>query len=348
MVLKILKITDSKPGHVTVSDGVIEGIRKNYAVETIEMNVSLRIKFFSHILKFIFNNNWFFKKILLHDWTMTFFYKYNHRPNQQIHLIVSTGGDTAFMNIWLANMLNAKNIFCSSLRGIKPEHFSLIVSTLELHLKNSITLESAPTKIGTNNISKDVIQFCEEKSINKKQKYFVLLIGGDGAGYRYTKEDYENLVKNFMKLVLKNGAKGLITTSRRTGKKNDIFLYEQFSRHNDHIAHSVYFSKNPEKVVAVYLELASAIFVTEESGSMITESLFCKKPVFTLYPRRIREQKRYKLFLDDLRDKKRIVSFAIQDDLAAQNIQSFLFLYLEKTPIDDLAEKIRPFILKCF
>jgi len=344
MELKILKITDGKAGHITVTDGVIEAIQKNYQVHIIELKVTLRVKFFLTILKFIFNNDWLNAKARNIDWLMTFFYKKYEKPNQHIDLIISSGGDTSFINIWLAGVLEVKNIYCSGLRGIKPERFSLIISTLELDLKNSIKLEVAPTKVGSHNLSNKVTKFCEDKRIDKKGKYFVLLIGGNGAGYKYKNKDFEKLVKNFMKLVIKNSAKALITTSRRTGIENEKFLEDQFSKYHEHIAYNVYFNQNPEKVVAIYLDLASAVFVTEESGSMITESLFCKKPLFTFRPKQVMDQERYKVFLDDLFSKHRMIHLNAEDDWSTINLNEFDFSYIKKTPIDDLSEKIQPYL----
>jgi len=344
MELKILKVTDGKAGHITITDGVIEAIQKNYQVQTIELKVTLRAKFFLPILKFMFNDDWLSAKIRDIDWLIPFFYKNYERPNQQIDLIISSGGDTSFINIWLTGMLDVKNIYCSGLRGIKPERFSLIISTLELDVKNSIKLEVAPTKVGSLNLSSDVTKFCEEKRIDKKEKYFVLLIGGNGAGYKYRNKDFENLVKNFMNLVIKNSAKALITTSRRTGIENEKFLEDQFSKYHEHIAYNVYFNQSPEKVVAIYLDLASAVFVTEESGSMITESLFCKKPLFTVRPKQVMDQERYRIFLDDLFSKHRMIRLNVEDDWSIIDLNKFDFSYIEKIPIDDLSEKIQPYL----
>jgi mitochondrial fission protein ELM1 len=342
--MKILKITDGKPGHITVSDGVIDAISQNYAVEVTELHIKLRVKFLLRVLKFIINNDWLRRNTMTYDWLLGVFYKNYQRPNRPVDLIISTGGDTSFINVWLAKALDAKNIYCSNLRGIKPELFYLLISTLESNLENSIQLEIAPTKIGLKNILPDINHFCDKNGIDKKKKYFVLLIGGNGAGYRYTKKDFTNLVKNFMNLVLKNDAKALITTSRRTGMENEKFLHEQFSKYNKYIAYSVYFNEKPEKVVAAYLNLATKIFVTEESGSMITESLFYKKPVFTLRPKNVKDQKRYELFLDDLYTKKRIICFSLEEDFSNIDLQIFDFSYMQKTPIDDLAKKIQPYI----
>lgn len=345
MEFKILKITDGKAGHITITDGVIEAIQKNYQVQVIELNLTIRVKFLLILLKFIFNSDWLNRKISKCDWLIPFFYKNYEKPSQEIDLIISSGGDTSFINIWLSNLLNVNNIYCSGLRGIKPERFSVLIGTLDIGLKNSITLEVAPTKVGSDTLLHDTAMFCDEKGIDQKEKYFVLLIGGNGSGYSYSRKDFEHLVKSFMDQVVKNGAKALITTSRRTGIENEKFLKDQFSKYHEHVAYSVYFNEKPEKVVAIYLSLASTIFVTEESGSMITESLFSQKPLFTLRPKLVKDQKRYKLFLDDLYLKKRMVSLTLMDNFSDIDLEKFNFSYIEKTPIDDLAEKIKPYLI---
>ena len=344
MTLKILKITDGKAGHITVTDGVIEAIKKHQQVQIVELNVTLRVKFFLTLLKFIFNSDQLNKMISISDRFIPLFYKNYEKQNQQIDIIISSGGDTSFINIWLSNLLGVPNIYCSGLRGMKPERFSLLVSTLDLGLNNSITLEIAPTKVGSDLISDIASLFCKERGLDEEEKYFALMIGGDGAGYSFKEKDFENLVKNFMDLVVKSNAKALITTSRRTGAENENFLKEQFAKYKEHIAYSVYYHQDPEKVVAVYLHLASAIFVTEESGSMITESLFSKKPLFTLRPQTVKDQKRYQLFLDDLYHKKRMRVLNLEDDFSDIDIESCELSYIEKTPIEELAEKIEPYM----
>jgi len=347
MALKILKITDGRAGHITVSDGVIEAIRKNHKVEIIEFDTKIRAKLLLQILKFILKYDLLSNKLVSSDFFIKLFYKNYYKPNAKIDLIVSTGGDTSFINAWLSHILNVKNIFCSSLRGIDPKYFSLIVSVFEPDLKNGIKLELAPTKINFNGLSQKVEYFCKGKKIDKYGKYFVLLIGGDGEGYEYTKDDYEDLVYSFMSIVKKYEAKALITTSRRTGTEYEILLNELFSNYANDIAYSVYFGKNPEKIVQVYLDLGSKIFVTEESESMITESLCFKKPVFTLSPRITKEHgkyKKYKMFVNTLSKNKRIVRLSIGSDLSNVDLDKFDFKYIEKLPIDYLAEKIQPYL----
>lgn len=343
MSIKILKITDGRAGHITISDGIISAIQKTHQTKITIIDIAIRTKFFLRILRFILKYNLMHNKFVLNDLFIKIFYKNYHKLDDKIDLIVSTGGDTLFMNIWLSHMLKVKNIFSGSLRGIDSKYFFLMLSNI--NAKNCINLSIAPTRmIDTNDLCQQVKYFCNEKKIDNSCKYFVLLIGGDGGGYKYDEDDYQELVNNFMSLVKRNKAKALITTSRRTGIKYEKILKELFLKYNDDIAYSVYYAENPEKVVATYLELASMVFVTEESGSMITESLLCKKPVFTLFPKIVKVQKKYKLFLDDLANKKRIAILNMREDLFDLDIDNFDFNYIEKLPIDDLSEKLQPFL----
>lgn len=344
LLRKILRLMDHRSGHISVTDGVILALEKEFNFEIVDLKIKLRNKILLQVMKKLINYHWFDKILKNNPRYLNIFYKNFKMPKDEISLIISTGGETAYMNIWLSRIFNMPNIYCSGLRGIKPEHFYLFINTLESNLKNCIQLEIAPTKIGSKNLLHDIDRFCDKNNIDKKQKYFVLLIGGNGAGYSYTKKDFKNLVKNFMNLVIKNDAKALISTSRRTGIENEKFLHEQFSKYNEHIAYSVYFNEYPEKVVAAYLDLASILFVTEESGSMITESLFYKKPLFTLRPKNVKDQAKYKLFLNNLYTKKRMMSFSLEDDFSNVDLQRFNFSYMKKMPIDDLAEKIQPYL----
>lgn len=344
MKYRILKVIDGKAGHITVSDGVIEAIRKNHQVEIIDLNIKIRAKFLIRILRFILKYNLLSSQWISSTLFMNLFYQNFHKPETKIDIVVSTGGDTQFVNIWLSRILNAMNIFCGTLKGVDSKYFTSIVSTSELGVPNSIKLDILPTRGQIKDINKKVQQFCEEKHLDKNKKYFVLLIGGNGSGYSYTEDEYEKLVHSFMLIVKKYDAKALITTSRRTGIKYEILLESLFSQYDKDIAYSVYFAQAAEKVVSIYLELSSAIFVTEESGSMISESLLSKKPIFTLYPKTIQSQVEYRLFLERLLDKKRMYRLSIAEGLAKMKYDSFVFEPLEKLPIDELAENLEPFL----
>jgi mitochondrial fission protein ELM1 len=344
MKLHIVKISDGKAGHITTTDGVIDAIKRNCQIKTTLVTVKLRVKFFIPLLKYIVRNQWLCGQVQKRDMFLSFFYRGVAKLPKSADIIVSSGGDTAFLNIWLSKRLNAKNIYCSSLRGVSPEHFSLIVGTEDTGISNAVILEMAPVKMDMSGISDKIELFCKEKGISTKGKYYVLLIGGNGAGYEYRINDLTLLVEKFMHKVEQDHAKALITTSRRTGEENERLLETLFAKYKADIAYEVYFGKDPEKVVAGFLSLSSAVFVTEESGSMITEAVLSKKPVFTICPANVKEQKKYKAFLDRLFSKKRIMQLKLEEDWDHIDMDEKYFTYIDKVPVEILAEKLQLFL----
>ncbi len=339
MKKKLLRLSDGKVGHMTTTDGVIAGLKRDFDFDIIDMQVKLRGKFLLQIMKLLIGQNWFDRCLKKNYKLLNLFYKNFTLPTEHIDLIISTGGDTSFMNIWLSRILNTKNVYCSGLRGLKPEYFHLLVSGANLDYKNLIYTEVFPNSNVLNDVSTLVSDFCEINQLSEDENYFVLMLGGNGAGYKYVKKDWIEIIDAFMKQVRKYKVKALITTSRRTGLKNEILLKELLMPYQNEVAYVVYFNQKPEKILSVFLQIASMIFVTEDSGSMIGESLYYRKPVFVISPELIAKQKKYEQFLENLKNLKRINSIKASN-LAMIDLSTFDFEYLENAPMDELANKL--------
>ena len=107
--LKILLISDSKPGHLSQSLGlikVIEGIRP---VEVTELVVSLRLKILRLLLRYAINKNSRWIAFLVEK-----SYGFEIQENSGFHLIVSSGGDTSFANAALAKEWGIPNFYLGS------------------------------------------------------------------------------------------------------------------------------------------------------------------------------------------------------------------------------------------
>ena len=344
MKLNVLKISDVKAGHITITDGVIDAIKQNSDIDITTLTVKLRAKFLIPILKFIIHNQRLNQPILRYPNIIKLFYKGINEFALPIDIIISTGGDTSFLNIWLSQLYKAKNIYCSSLRGISAKYFSLIITTEDIGVSNSIVLEMAPVKINLNDNNDIIDKFSRTNNIQKDVKYYVLMIGGNGAGYKYNKNDFKNLIEKFMYIVQRDNAKALITTSRRTGLENEYFIKDTFSKYQDDIAYEVYFNQKPQKVVSIFLSLGSVIFVTEESGSMITEAVLAKKPVFTVQPLDVKPQPKYELFLYRLFSKHRIKRLEISKKWQDIKIDDTDFDFIKQAPIEILSDKLQSFL----
>lgn len=339
---KILRLTDGKAGHMFAIDGVIAALKQEFDFDVINLDVKIRAKFLLQIMKLLVHYSWFDRWIKKNPKLLKVFYKKFALPEEHIDLILSTGGDTSYINVWLSRILNTNNMYCSSLRGLKAEYFTLLISSIKLDCKNYIIFKEAfPNKNILQDMTKPISEFCETQNLDINDKYFVLLLGGNTGGkYEYSTKDWKDIIDGFMYHVKKEKAKALISTSRRTGLKNESLMKELSESYLNDIAYTIYFNHKPEKLLGIFLPMASKIFVTEESGSMIGESLYYGKPVFTISPRKIRTDKTYEKYLKNLRDSKRIKSIKSYQlkDIDLTNIE---FEFMEGNPMEELAKQLK-------
>jgi mitochondrial fission protein ELM1 len=276
------------------------------------------------------------------------FYKIDSKPHTSTNYfdwIVSAGGDTSFLNAWLARLNGTKNIYCSSLRGLNPELFTITTSaTSTSTAPNNIKLKLAPAPISRKTITEQGSVFRVEHKL-QNDRLWAVLIGGDGAGYIYSAIEMQDLANGLLKLAQINGARLLITTSRRTGIKNEQILKAILGNHPQ-VAYATFFNNKPEKVVANYLGAAEVVFCTADSGSMITESMAAGKPLYLLQPKSIKITPFYHSFLRGHIDGKRLREIYISE-INSIDVKSDIknhFELLEQDPITELAEKLKAWL----
>jgi len=110
-------------------------------------------------------------------------------------------------------------------------------------------------------------------------KQWALLLGGNCAEFSYSESDLDPLICAMRQLSLNRGIRWLITTSPRTPKTWADTLSNELEEHMDHL---VDYNQKPEHVVAAYLGLSDVICVTEDSASMICESIASSKPTVVI------------------------------------------------------------------
>ena len=103
------------------------------------------------------------------------------------------------------------------------------------------------------------------------------------------------------------------------------------------------FHKPPHKVDAGFLELSTAVFVTEESASMVSEAVASKKPVITLVPGHHDADKSYRKILQKVSEKKRIQRVEISK-LEAFKIDLKAFSLLEIDSSNEIVKKIKGYL----
>lgn len=303
--MNILVIKDDKPGHYNQTEGLVLILKDIYPNSNIEyVDIQIKNKISRKILRFFLNRFPKLFKCTESIGYLKYFYKKFSIPKIKPDLIISTGGNTSNLNAWLALVYNSKNILNGALRGLKEELFTYITTVIDLGYKNQIILDVAPNNITEEKLLEKSIEFSKLHNLDMNQKYYSLLIGGDGAGYKYDNKFYDDIIYFVEKVSKEKNIKWLITTSRRTPLIVENKLEEKLKNYSSYF---VSYNKKEEKVLLAFFSLSEAIFVTEESSSMISEAISSGKNVFTLGNEYSNPDQNYKKILEKFESNNQIV-----------------------------------------
>jgi len=326
---KVLILSDNRAGHFNQSLAVAEAIKSFGSVEEVYVEVKVK-KLRKYILRILLNTSMgqkLFKGRPSLKMIQTFYegYEWDGKPD----IIISSGKDTSLLNAMLALMYGSTNFFIGNPKKLDHHLFSGVISVLDLGFDNQIVLDVAPTL----SYKGDLIAFAVIYDLDPHYEYYTLLIGGDGSGYRFKEEDIEKLI-TFVNATA-DKVKWLITTSRRTPEAYEAKMEKEMNAEC-----FIAFHKNPQKVVAGFLELSSAVFVTEESASMVSEGVAFRKPVVTLSPEYYDADKNYQKILQKFLTEKRIQRVEISK-LENFKIDLEDFRLLEHDSCNEIAKKLK-------
>ena len=204
---------------------------------------------------------------------------FNKIDPSEYELLISTGGKLSAFNAAIAKKFNINNIHNGSLRGIPNEYFKATIVLGDKIKKNS---KSIHTILPPN-------RFNPIHHAKKKNKV-LFLIGGNGSGYKYKKEDFIELCKQIIKYAKYSGKSPIIVTSRRTKKSHELLIKDNLKDYLDD--KSVWFHSGLGRInLSNIFELVDEVFVTEDSSSMIAESISSGFYVYTIAPMRVKKNK---------------------------------------------------------
>ena len=276
-LLTVWLLADGKPGHVNQTMGVVRALEKQFACDTHHIQVRWPLGLFRRL----FQEAWRFGYRQPPAWLIQRLCGLDQLPvSPPPDLIVSAGGNTLWANAWLAKRYVCSNIFSGKLRQMPPDSYTAALTIQPSHHPNVIELDIAP-----NGISAEIVQKAGKdlRANSTDQSLWCLLIGGDGAGYRYDWPDWLELADGLNRLSMTHGGRWLIVTSRRTQPGVEKLLRKRI--HQEILADAVwYHSGDRRKVIPKFLGASEYVFVTEASMTMSHESIASSWPVLTLCP----------------------------------------------------------------
>ena len=184
----------------------------------------------------------------------------------------------------LARQKNCPNLFCGQTRGLRDELFTGILTAYPGHETDPrYIFSSTPVPIEPAELAKSGAALRERAQLGQA-RLWSLLVGGDGAGYRYTEADWRALAAGLKSLAQRHAIRWLIATSRRSGSLPETILATELDAT---VLAAATFINTGSRKDASYPEILGAAerhFATEDSHMMITEAIATGCPVHTLRP----------------------------------------------------------------
>lgn len=231
-------------------------------------------------------------------------------PSGMPDIVLSAGGNTSFANVLLARQLQRPNLFIGSLRRLPSKDFTTIYTLETIGSDNNIVLKAPLSPLLPSDLAQEGRQLRERLGLIDVPLW-AMIIGGDGAGFRYSPKDWTALAEAMMMLSQRYGCRWLLTTSRRTGMEAELALQTAIPK--EFLADVVWYSQAPRAVMSAYLGAADRIFVTADSMSMLADAMVAGSPVCALSPEQAFADSRYESALNRFATDKLIIRKAIRD-----------------------------------
>jgi mitochondrial fission protein ELM1 len=328
-------LSDDQPGHYNLSRGIVAALRRIQPVQESWVTMELRAGLGRNLLRAYLNRVHRPSSLL---W-LRLFYKMNHFPAGACDLIVSAGGKTSFANAWLAQCMGVPNVYAGSLRRLSSQLFSVVLTLEPVNAAASkLVLDLPPSAIDF-----DDLQIQGERFLNQlgpgEQHCWTLMIGGNGAGYRYRRQDWQTLARVMSALARRYDIRWLLVSSRRTGKRAVQVL--RYHLDEKLLAAQSWYEEGDKFRAEAWLGAAERVFVTEDSMTMLTEAIYSRRPVVSVRPRHAVPTDRYERMMQGFANSGYLCRYALAElSQQPELLESTQYRVLEASPLDDLAVQL--------
>jgi len=261
-MLRITVVRDHRPGHYNQSEGVVLALKRLAPVSVDYVDLKRRAVPSWHLIYSLYGSKLFSDRLFA-----SVIY-----PSVDVEsvpdIIVSAGGDTLLLNVLLARRYGSANIFSGSVRNLDPALFSAILTPYSRFSQQSPYISGLkPCPVDPEQVLKldDGFDVC-------------VLIGGPSGTHAYSREHWRHIID--LTTEIGRTASVGVFASRRTPA--DVFTaFEAMTAPG-----VTCFSANAvgTQELLAFCRRANVILVSEDSNSMITEAICCRRPVITLAP----------------------------------------------------------------
>ena len=275
--LRILFISDGRPGHYHLAEGVIAALARRADVETQSVLIKRRRMVPVRYLRALATAGW-----CAPDQLLKMGYGLDAGELKGADLVVSSGGETLPVNLAARRLLGAENIFIGSRRGIAAQEFSLIVSSYERHAglpRHLVTLK--PSALDPDALGRPEI--VPAFGAGNPPKLAGLLVGGDSGLFKYRQEEWRALFAFASEVSHSWGTRWLVSTSRRTPPEIAQAAFD-LAKDKSVVADFIDYKLAGPGTLEKIFSRADVIACSEDSSTMISEAVWARLPVVGVSP----------------------------------------------------------------
>lgn len=336
----IWAFSDGRPGHFNQTHGMVEALKLKYQnVNVTWLDVRLKAGFLRKVMRWSLNrgfSSW--------NWIRLCYRFQTPLPDSPPSIIVSSGGNTMYCNAAAARHFGCANFFSGSLRKLHPKNFTgtlLLETHSDCGLPGIIPLELAPTRISRTIVNQAAVDWARSNApLQQAPPYWTLLVGGNGAGAVYKEKDWLQLARWANEISRMFSIHWLVVTSRRTGVVGEKILKTHLK---PVVASASWYGETPgQKVIESFLGLAGCVVCTEDSMSMLIESMASGRPTLSFRPESSEPKKDFLNFVLRCQENQRLARIQSTAIPSRQELDDILkqLTPFAVSPIETLAEQM--------
>jgi mitochondrial fission protein ELM1 len=277
--LAILILSDERPGHYHLAEGVAAAIGRRTPVAVQRIVIRRRKATPGRVLAAALKTGVSPRMVLELGYA-------RHEPlPETVDLVITAGGDTTAANVAAARIYGVPNIFCGTLRHLPPESFGLVVSSYQRHAdlpRHLVALK--PSGLDPDTLPPRAAG--RPLGPGAPPRMAGLLVGGPSGLFQWSDTEWARLVAFLSASRAAHGTQWIVSTSRRTPDAMADRLVAHAGQPDGGIAELIDFRTAGPGTLPRLFAAVEAILATEDSSTMVSEAVCARLPVVGVSPAR--------------------------------------------------------------
>lgn len=266
--LSVLLISDRRPGHYRLSEGIIAALARHRPVRVTRLDVRRPRNIPGRVLSALSN-------VPMLSGVVRGLVTLPAKPVETCDVIVSAGAATLAASVYYRRQYGCPNIFYGSLRRYRSSDFGLVLTSYAARAglpNHAMTLK--PSALDPDTLPARPLPTDRPAVVG-------LLIGGDSGTVKYGKEDWNRLL--FLLSNRSKYASWIVANSRRTPETISNRLAGIAEREGARVRFIDMRDPDAPALNTLFAD-AEVIAVTVDSSSMVSEGVWSRRPLVVLSP----------------------------------------------------------------